>query len=98
LVAIFPFDFKYRPFCAAWKAASCRFTESVKTSNFNGEISAAWTNKYSRFSVWFPGQKIVKREKVARMRAITAFFEAGHAGSREMVFDLLVDAKPSPSW
>jgi hypothetical protein len=65
---------------------------STEKSAQRGQINTA------DFSVWFPGQKIVECKKVPRMRAIAAFFEAGHAGSREMVFDLLVDAKPSPSW
>jgi hypothetical protein len=49
----------------------CCFERAV----FNGEIRAAWTNKYSWFSFLFPGQKIVELEKATLAGAITTFLK-----------------------
>jgi hypothetical protein len=80
--------------------------ENTKNNKLAGQHRAGPTEKSAQrgqintanWHFYFPVEKIVECEKVAQIRAIAAVFVAGRVGFREMVFDLLVDAKPSESW
>jgi hypothetical protein len=94
----FPFGLKYRAFRPAWKAASgCsmhRFGGEISTdkSAQRGQINTAGFHIDSRV------KKMRRAKKSRGYGRLWPFGGTGPGGFSEMVFDLLIPAKPFASW